>query len=248
MDNGSNRTITAFVGNEYEALLTELLSRGYTAVSITEIQQEQAHMFLRHDVDLCPERALQIARRESALAVRSTYYFLVSSSIYSITAAENRRILQEIIALGHEVGLHFDAEKYTFDSGDLDDFAAQECRILELCSGRPVQSISFHRPEPKYLNRKDVIAGRRHCYEPAFFSEIGYISDSNGGWYRGHPLDHPAIAERRAVQLLTHPIWWCNDTATSTVETIDRFFEHRREQLRAALAGTVTSYREAMQS
>lgn len=238
--------MTAFVRGDYESLLTELLDRGYSAVSIDEIQREEPHIFLRHDVDLCPERALQIARREAALGVRSTYYFLVSTSLYSIATAENRRVLHEIMALGHEIGLHFDAEKYACNSDNLDNFAEQECQILELCSGRSVRSISFHRPAPKYLNRREAIAGRRHCYEPDFFTQIGYISDSNGGWHHGHPLDHPAVAERRAIQLLTHPIWWCNDAATSTVDTMDRLFKERREQLRADLAGTVTSYREAL--
>lgn len=239
--------MTAFAPGEYESLLTELLARGYSAVSIDKIQQEQPHLFLRHDVDLCPERALNIARLEATLGVASTFYFLVSTSLYSIAAAETRQVLQEIIGLGHEIGLHFDAEKYTCDSGDLDDFAERECRILELCSGKPVQSISFHRPAPKYLNRREAIAGRRHCYEPAFFTEIGYISDSNGGWHHGHPLDHPAVAEGAAIQLLTHPIWWCNDAAKTTVETMDRFFDYRCEQLRTVLAGTVTSFREALQ-
>lgn len=248
MADGSNRELAAFGPGEYEALLSTLLAQGYSAVSLAEIDREQPHVFLRHDVDLCPDRALQIARREALLGVRATYYFLVSTSLYSIASAENRRILQEIVALGHEVGLHFDAEQYADNAGVLDEFAQRECEILELCSGQPVQSISFHRPAPQYLNRPETIAGRRHCYEPAFFTEIGYISDSNGGWHHGHPLDHPTVAERRAIQLLTHPIWWCNDAATSTVETMDRLFEDRREGLRAALAGTITAYRKALES
>lgn len=248
MTESSNRQLTAFGPGEYEIVVSALLAQGYSAVSLTEIRRDQPHIFLRHDVDLCPYRALQIARREALLGVRATYYFLVSTSLYSIASAENRRILEEIIALGHDIGLHFDAEQYSDNVGALDEFAEQECEILELCSRRPIQSISFHRPAPQYLNRPTAIAGRRHCYEPAFFAEIGYISDSNGGWNHGHPLDHPAVAERRAIQLLTHPIWWCNDAATPTVETIEGFLEVRRAGIRDALAGTITAYHNALKS
>lgn len=247
MNSDPNRELTAFGPDGYESLLSALLARGYRAVPLTEIHAECRHLFLRHDVDLCPDRALQIARREAALGVKATYYFLVSTQIYSVAAAENRQILHEIATLGHEVGLHFDAEQYSGQAGALDEFAQRECEILELCSGQPVQSISFHRPAPQYLNRPEPIAGRRHCYEPALFTEIAYISDSNGGWHHGHPLDHSAVAEGRAIQLLTHPIWWCNDVPQLSVETMNKFFDNRSEALRAALAGTVTAYRKALE-
>lgn len=243
-----NWASTAFPADEYEALLGALLDRGYVDVGLTDLDPGQRHMFLRHDVDLSPEKALEFARREAALGVRSTYYFLVSTQFYAIGAAAIRLILEEIIALGHDIGLHFDAEQYSGRPEGLDIFAARECEILELSTQRPVRSISFHRPAPVYLNRPEPIAGRRHCYEPAFFSEIGYISDSNGGWHHGHPLDHSAVTEGRAIQLLTHPIWWCNDSPMSTVETIDRLLDRGCQNLRTALAGSVTAYRQALEN
>lgn len=241
-------SLTAFRADEYEAVLSALLAQGYVDVSLAEMEPDKRHMFLRHDIDLCPERALALAGREAALGVSATYYFLVSTSLYSIASAETRRILSQITDLGHEIGLHFDAEQYADQSDELDVFAECECQLLELCSDRAVRSISFHRPAPAFLNRPALIAGRRHCYEPAFFSEIGYISDSNGSWSHGHPLDHPAVAAGAAIQLLTHPIWWCNAVATSTVDTMSQLFADRRASLQAALAGTVTAYCEALES
>jgi len=242
------RPLTGFPPGEYEMILSALLERGYVDVPLAGINRDKPHMFLRHDIDICPGRALEIARRENALGVRATYYFLVSTPLYSIASAENRRVLDAIVGLGHEVGLHFDVEQYFGETGELDEFAERECEILALCTGRPIRSISFHRPTPVYLNQPEPISGRRHCYEPSFFSEIGYISDSNGGWHHGHPLDHPAVSERRAIQLLTHPIWWCNEQEMSTVETMSQLFEARAVALQAALAGTVTAYRKALES
>lgn len=237
---------TAFPAREYEALLQALLALGYKDMMLQELDHDQRHMFLRHDVDLSLDYALQLARRESNVGVRSTYYVLVSTSLYSIAAADSRKILSEIIDLGHHIGLHFDVEQYSGQSDDLDDCAQRECDLLARCTGAPVESVSFHRPAPAYLNRSGSIAGRRHCYEPVFFSEMGYVSDSNGEWRHGHPLDHPAVAQGRAIQLLTHPIWWCNEAPLSTVETMDRFYTAGRKDLLKSLTGTVTAYRHAL--
>lgn len=237
--------LTAFTADDYALLLRALVDRGYSSVELKAIVPDRAHMFLRHDVDLCPDRALQMARQEAALGVNATYYFLVSTDHYCIAAARNRAILNEIIELGHWVGLHFDADQYP-EQADLDAFADLECRILELCSGSPVRSISFHRPLPSMLNRAGTLAGRRHCYEPAFFSDIGYISDSNGGWHHGHPLHHPAVADGRAIQLLTHPIWWTGTKAQSTLETMDLLLRERQDAVQQQLAATVTAYRDAL--
>ena len=55
------------------------------------------------------------------------------------------------------------------------------------------------------------LADRRNTYESKFFKEIGYCSDSRGGWHHGSPLDHAALGEGRALQLLTHAIWWTGE-------------------------------------
>lgn len=248
VENENKRSTAAFKRGEYSEIIRSLSEQGYEAVSLDVIDRQKRHMFLRHDVDLCPERALEMAREESSLHVSATYYFLVSTRLYSIAAQSTRRILHELIDLGHEIGLHFDASQYEGTQGSLDDYAVIECELLEACSGRPVKSISFHRPAHEFLNRKEAIAGRRHCYEPVFFSEIGYISDSNGGWHHGHPLNHPSVEAGTAIQLLTHPIWWTNMSPLPAVVAMRKFHAERKAQLQDDLCGTVTAYRQYLDS
>jgi hypothetical protein len=238
-------SITGFKPGEYKMLLSAMLDREYSAVPLDALDCNSKVMFLRHDVDLCPARALAMARQEAELGLTATYYFLVSTQIYSIATKPVRSILSEISSLGHEIGLHFDAAQYSAADGNLDSHAENECRILEACSGRRVKSISFHRPAPEFLNRTGTIGGRRHCYEPSFFSEIAYISDSNGGWHHGHPLDHPAISAGTAIQLLTHPIWWTNVQPISTIATMRELHTELRGRLHGDLTATVTAYRDA---
>ena len=115
----------------------------------------------------------------------------------------------KIASLGHDIGLHFDITQYEGSIDEIEERAVEECALLERLSGVPTSSLSFHRPARELLNRAGTYAGRRHTYEPAFFSDIAYVSDSNGGWHHGHPTDHPAVVDGTAIQLLTHPIWWC---------------------------------------
>jgi hypothetical protein len=237
-------SMTAFKPGEYKLLLSAMLDRGYSAVPLDAINSSSKVMFLRHDIDLCPARALAMARQEAELGLTATYYFLVSTQLYSIATKSVRSVLSEIRAMGHEIGLHFDAAQYSFEGGNLDDHAAEECQILEACSGSSVKSISFHRPTPEFLNRAGTIAGRRHCYEPSFFSDIAYLSDSNGGWHHGHPLGHPAIAAGKAIQLLTHPIWWVNAHPISTIATMRELHMELRGRLHSDLTATVSAYRD----
>lgn len=79
-------------------------------------------------------------------------------------------------------------------------------------------------------------AGRRHSYEPRFFHDVAYISDSGGAFFRGHPLDHPAVLDGPPIQLLTHPIWWSFDRPTTAAEVLAALREEKLARIDAALA------------
>ena len=74
-----------------------------------------------------------------------------------------------------------------------------QMRILGSLPIWPVTMVSFHRPAPELLGHAAPLGGRAHAYQPRFFSDMGYCSDSRGRWGHGHPLEHPAVAEGRAA-------------------------------------------------
>ena len=239
-----NYPISGFTPSDYETLLKAMLALGYSPVKLGAINPARRDMFLRHDVDLCIERALQIARREAEMGVFSTFYFLISTRFYNLASSRGRQVLSEIAELGHDIGLHFDVTQYDGSIDEIEERAVEECALLERLSGIQTSSLSFHRPARELLNRSGTYAGRRHTYEPAFFSDIAYVSDSNGGWHHGHPTDHAAVADGTAIQLLTHPIWWCAMPATDTVGVVQAFYEERTSGLTDDLMGTVSAYRD----
>lgn len=232
--------LSGFVLDDYRTLIVSLLERSYVPVRLEDLQPEKRCLYIRHDVDLSLEHAAEMARAEAELGVASTYFVLTSTDMYNPASARSRELMAEIVECGHEIGLHFDATQYR--ESELDAAAERECEILATLTRRPVDTISFHRPAPELLNLTRRFAGRRHTYEPAFFSDIAYISDSNGGWHHGHPLDHAAIAAGTAIQLLTHPIWWVGSGAREAVPLIRDFVAAGTRHLDDAVAGTITAY------
>lgn len=103
-------------------------------------------------------------------------------------------------------------------------------------------SISFHRPAQTLLGIDRKLAGRQHAYEPRFFSDIAYVSDSQGLFRYGHPLDHEAFKARRAMQLLTHPIWWPEREAVDKMALLEGFLASRASLLQTETIANCKPY------
>jgi hypothetical protein len=226
----------------YRALIDTFRARDYELRDFFSVEPGSRHLILRHDIDVSLDAALELAELEAVLGARASYFVLLRCELYNPFGAVGRSQLRRLRALGHEVGLHFDAALVEGGVEAFDIAATEECAMLEGLIGAPVRVISFHRPAPALLGLERALAGRAHAYEPRFFRAIGYCSDSRGAFHHGHPLDHPAVAAGRALQLLTHPIWWCGPKGRDVTERLDRFVAERATRLRASLATMIESY------
>ena len=63
---------------------------------------------IRHDVEYSLDRALQLAKLENELNVKSTYCIQVRNNIYNAISDKNIEIAKQINDLGHEIALHQD--------------------------------------------------------------------------------------------------------------------------------------------
>ena len=224
----------------YGALLDAFASRGYTPRGYDDAEPAQRHLVVRHDLDMSITAALPLAEAEQARNISATYFVLVRTEMYNPFSSEAVAGLRRLTALGHMIGLHLDASLYTGRQA-LEDGAAAECASLESLLGVRVPVVSFHRPALEFQGDARPIAGRPHAYQPRFFAEMGYCSDSRGRWAHGHPLEHKAVAEGRALQLLTHPIWWQGQAAEPQAR-LDRFLDTRLETLDRELAANCDVY------
>lgn len=233
---------TPFTPAGYSALIESLRTRGYEERDFFSVRADARHLILRHDIDVSLEAAVALAELEAGFGARATYFVLLRCELYNPFAAAGRAALRRLATLGHEVGLHFDAALVDGGFDALDKAAAEECTMLEGLIGSPVRIISFHRPVPVLLGLARSLAGRAHAYEPRFFKAIGYCSDSRGAFHHGDPLAHEAVAAGRALQLLTHPIWWMAEGGIDATDRLERFVAGRAAAMRCALAEMIGSY------
>lgn len=227
----------------YRSLLKAFLDAGYEAVDYGEAVPERAHLILRHDLDMSLQAAEQIGALEKELGVSAHYFVLLRTEMYNLFSENSLKAIETLIGLGHRIGLHFDASLY--DNDEMEDAAEWEAGCLQCLTGAEVSMISFHRPAHHLLGDERPLAGRPHAYQPRFFEEITYCSDSRGKWAYGHPLDLPVFAEKRSVQLLTHPIWWTGNSIAGAVPRLDTFVEERDRVLRRELARNCEPYQSA---
>jgi hypothetical protein len=224
-----------FSPSAYRDLLRAFHSAGYRSASFDAVAPREPQLLLRHDVDLSLEEAHKIAEIDAAEDWRATVFVLIASEFYNVFTHAGRTAVLDIMRLGHEIGLHFDGSVYNDGAPpaeftpELEAAARRECDMLENLIGVPVRTLSFHRPRrsPWILGRPGRFADRLQAYAPEFFADIAYVADSAGSWSEGHPLDHPAFHQRRAMQATMHPYLWTQPARRDRVEKIDTLRQER---------------------
>jgi hypothetical protein len=179
-------------------------------------------LILRHDVDFSLDHAAQQASVNRELGVSATFFVLLSADFYNLASAEGRAALKHLRANGQNVGLHFDASAYGSED-DLDRAVDREAAILASLLESPPAAVSFHRPAPALLGRTGDIAGLPSAYDPKYFREMEYCSDSRGAFHHGEPFDREAFQRRKPFQLLLHPIWWMRHEDTPPAAALEEF-------------------------
>jgi len=201
--------IDRFTIADYQAILDAARDHGCTLARFTDPEPEPGSrlVYLRHDIDNCVESALLMAELEARSGALSTYLAMVRSANYNPFTAENVRRLQQIRALGHEVGLHFTADEHTPASleRDLASCIQGDARLLEHALGAPVRVFSFHNPGENGPFTIDV-PGLVNAYSDRFFADALYLSESNMRWRHGSPVGVLESCEHRVVQILVHPL------------------------------------------
>lgn len=205
-----------FTCSDFVKIINVAQNNGYRFLFFHEIKKNRSKVcLLRHDVDNSPEAALELAKLEFKLGVKSTYFFMVVSEVYNILAPGTKEIVNKIKHLGHEIGLHFSEATY----GRLADFNRSwpdrlavcidaETKIIENLSGKAVKVVSFHQPSRQLIKIRPSLVNKLNVYRPEDTGNAYYISDSNMSWRGKDPLRIFSSREQEKIQLLIHPMWW----------------------------------------
>lgn len=198
-----------FTLDEYRALV-RMARSSYLPSRYSDIPWGQRFILWRHDCDYSLNRALRLARIESEEGLNSTFFVNLHCDFYNVLEKGQFEIVNELIALGHDLGLHFDGAFYaTRSEADLHEQVDREAQVLEGFFGvRPV-AFSFHNPTAFHLTcEAPAYGGLVNCYSKKFKSEVPYCSDSNGYWRFRRLRDVLTAASDECLQVLTHPGWW----------------------------------------
>ncbi len=174
----------------------------------------EGDLFLRHDVDLSLEAALEMAELEADEGVATTYLLMTRSVFYNLASHEGERAIARLRELGHQVGLHAVHPEVELDA-------------------RFDPIVAWHNPEPAFMTAP--IDGVVNVMEQTHFDPATYRSDSNHRWRSGCPHDELRAGAFPWLQLLVHPEIWVypGSTMAATMQAmLDAQRAHRFALLR----------------
>jgi hypothetical protein len=221
-----------FLLSEYKTFIGRLITDGYTCLPFSSPAARDIdgkHLLLRHDIDIDPFAALEMALAENSVGAKSTYYVLLSNRHTNPLDKVFRNAVQNLVELGHWIGLHFDATQYDLHPEDpqFAEYVKREVELLKWTTGISADSVSFHRPARELLGTPGTLTSPfSHTYENVFLREIEYCSDSSGKWAYGPPGERDAPKLGKPFHLLTHPIWWGTDDV-EPVSRVSQWMAHR---------------------
>lgn len=190
----------------FRSILERALALDYDVVPFRDFDPSTSSpvLLLRHDIDWSLEEAFPLTELEAGLGVASTVFVLTSGELYDLRSTEQRKALRRIADWGHEIGLHYQSERYAGPSGR--SLLAADLDLLAQISGRAVVSAAQHLP---IQGRSRLPDGNveNDAYESRFLTPpMHYISDSLMVWRQATP--HDLIDRRASFQFLSHPATW----------------------------------------
>lgn len=229
--------------SNYKRLLESALQKGYRFVGFDQVHQKenQGLCLLRHDIDADLQAATCMARVENELKVKTTYFLMLRSPCYNLMGRENFQRTEEILQLGHDIGLHYDQgfdEKRQVSTEQTLEFIQEEIHWMEKQFKTKIHAVSFHQPGPAILQNQLILKDQVNTYDRKKLATFTYFSDSNRHFPMVNDLGNitKALSLKfpENIQLLTHPMWWVYDFDTTEKawdEALKANFELTQRQL-----------------
>ncbi len=169
--------------NNYRSLCQAILRRQSDCRFITYLNSsdKQGFIILRHDVDRKPDRALRMAKIESEIGIRSSYYFRSTKGSFE------PKIMKDIDGMGHEVGYHY--EVLVRANGDIKKAVALfEEDIKSFRKYVEIHTISSHGSPLSKIESRDLWTEKSYSIygiagdASVSVTGVTYLSDTGGRW------------------------------------------------------------------
>lgn len=220
----------------YREILEAALERGYRCIRYDELEKLAPGVkacILRHDIDYMPEWSVHLGAIEADLGVVATYFFQVCARTYNLRERETHAAVRDLAKQGHVLGLHLDIswdEDVHWENVPRQSREEQEL-FAAITGVEPCEIVSVHNPHrfrDDILNRE--VPEISHTYERRYFTDIKYLSDSQG-WYEGCPCRIFGDERYERVQFLTHPYIWPESSRGDFIEDMAAMVGLRRREL-----------------
>ncbi|XWN37470.1 MAG: hypothetical protein ROO71_00820 [Balneola sp.] len=230
MENKNKYHFDDFTYAEYVKLIS-LAKEKYIFRGYSDFEREENFILWRHDVDLSLHHAHELAKIEAKEGVKSTYFLLLHSRFYGLMEDTSRRIVESILKLGHDIGIHFDSHFYGIKSEeDLKEGLELEKELFTKAFHIKPEVFSFHNTTPFTMAcREWKYANLINVYASYFQDNVGYCSDSNGYWRHERLKTFLENAAHERMQILTHPGWW-HETTKSPKERVESIVTDRMKE------------------
>lgn len=228
----------------YRKILVRALSLDYRIVCFRDFSCSASRpvLLLRHDLD-GPLRGAEIfGQLEADLGITSTFFVQTACDLYNLLSRDSRRVIQCLAAEGHEIGLHYESERYWGEHGKQQ--LVSDVRLLEDLSGHPIVSASQHLPID---SDRIALFGyiKNEAYEARFTEHpMNYISDSLMVWRQATP--HDLLDSKASFQFLSHPDTWVS-RYRSMGDALSDMMEHEIEVVRTRYAELARYYGRLLQ-
>lgn len=163
----------------YRELLESARAAGYDWASFDR-HPRRGDLFLRHDVRISLEAALDTARIEHEQGVRATYLLMTESAFYNLDSHVGHYAQRRLRQWGHAVGLHAVHPRAELDR-------------------RFDKVVSWHNPEPSY--ETEPVFGAVNVAEEPYGGHL--LSDD-----AGCPHEAVATGSHEWLQLSLHAERW----------------------------------------
>ena len=197
-----------FTHAAYRALLTHISACGHMICPLRDIPDARRYVILRHDIDYSVVKALELAEIEHDLGARATVFLMLSSAYYNLLGLDHLRAARRIVALGHEIGLHYDTDAFDhLPASAQAERVVRQAQFLSDILETPVTSVAQH--NPSVTATRVQVTGYRDAYADEYCKHIAYLSDSRRLFGADDPFKF--FEEHDRAQLLIHPLWWSAD-------------------------------------
>lgn len=193
----------------YRTLLEALLESGFSPRLIADMPEPASGrtLYLRHDVDFHVYRQDEMASIDAECGIASTFFVQVSGH-YNPALPENRAVLETILDLGHDIGLHYDLRTYPSDPARAREQLDAEAAYLARLTGAPVRAITLHEPSAQNEDWFRSVDGYVNPHDPRWGDGLAYISDSCRAWRDERLLQALGPDGRSRLMLTLHAELW----------------------------------------